>query len=107
MMIKVRNGKGGKDRYTLLGKTVLADLRKYYAEYSPKVYLFEGAGGGQYSSTSIRKIVVRAASDAGIAKKVTPHMLRHSFATAAADRAFAGEWHLLEVYTNLAWSYQP
>ncbi|PIB37382.1 recombinase [Reichenbachiella sp. 5M10] len=90
MMIRVRGGKGGKDRYTLLGRQVLDDLRDYYKKAQPKQYLFEGANGGRYSPTSIMKIVRRAALKAGIAKRVTPHMLRHSFAT-----------HLLESGTDL------
>lgn len=90
MMIKVRNGKGGKDRYTLLGKRVLEDLRKYYQRYRPSQFLFEGAKGRAYSPTSVKNIVSRAAAKAQMAKRVTPHMLRHSFAT-----------HLLESGTDL------
>ncbi|MEL7003122.1 MAG: tyrosine-type recombinase/integrase [Bacteroidota bacterium] len=90
MVIKVRQGKGKKDRLTLLGQNMLIDLRKYYKKYKPKKYLFEGVNGGQYSATSIQKIVTRAAKKAGIKNRVTPHMLRHSFAT-----------HLLEAGTDL------
>lgn len=81
MQILVRQGKGKKDRVTLLSKTLLSDLRKYYQIYKPKVYLFEGRGGGKYSATSIRQIIDKAAKRAKIGKKVTPHILRHSFAT--------------------------
>ena len=90
MLIRVNGGKGKKDRYTLSSKKLLNDLRAYYLQYRPKEYLFEGAKGGKYSSTSVLRIVKRAARRAGIKKKVTPHMLRHSFAT-----------HLLENGTNL------
>nr|WP_221408158.1 site-specific tyrosine recombinase/integron integrase [Fulvivirga imtechensis] len=89
-LISVRNGKGGKDRFTLLSASILSDLRNYYKMYKPKEFLFEGATGGTYSSTSIVRIVDRAAKKAGIRRKVTPHMLRHSFAT-----------HLLEAGTDL------
>jgi len=90
MTITVVQGKGQKDRITLLGKRILADLRHYYTIYKPKIYLFEGESGEKYSETSVSKIVSRAAKAAGIRKRVTPHMLRHSFAT-----------HLLESGTDL------
>lgn len=81
MLIKVKQGKGKKDRYTLLSKNLLSDLREYYKKTRPKEYLFESPYGGQYSGTSIRNIVIRAATKARIKRRVTPHMLRHSFAT--------------------------
>ena len=90
MTIRVRQGKGNKDRYTILSKTLLDDLRKYYLEFRPRNYLFEGMNGGMYSGTSVRAVVSRAAKKAGIRIRVTPHMLRHSFAT-----------HLLEQGTSL------
>lgn len=81
MMIRVEQSKGNKDRYTLLSEKLLLQLREYYKAYHPKNYLFEGANGSQYSETSVSQIVKRAAKKAGITQKVTPHMLRHSFAT--------------------------
>lgn len=90
MTITVVEGKGKKDRITLLSEKMLIDLRKYFIEYRPKHLLFEGPYGKAYSETSISKIVSRAAKKGGLRKRVTPHMLRHSFAT-----------HLLENGTDL------
>jgi integrase/recombinase XerD len=90
MVILVRNAKGNKDRYTLLSEKLLIDLRVYYKLYHPREFLFEGQYGGKYSATSIAAIVKKAAKRAGIKQKVTPHTLRHSFAT-----------HLLEAGTDL------
>jgi integrase/recombinase XerD len=90
MLIHVVGAKGKKDRYTILSKALLTDLRKYFLDYRPKEYLFEGPFKKQYSETSVQKIVKRTAKWAGIRKKVSPHTLRHSFAT-----------HLLENGTDL------
>jgi site-specific recombinase XerD len=90
MLIRVNGAKGNKDRYTILSRSLLKDLRQYYLQYRPKEYLFEGPMGDRYSDTSVRKIVKRAAQHAGIRKTVGPHTLRHSFAT-----------HLLEDGTDL------
>jgi len=90
MAIKVVNGKGGKDRYTVLGKQVLINLRKYFTACRPYIYLFEGRKGEKYSESSVVNIVKRAAKRCKIQKRVTPHILRHSFAT-----------HLLEQGTDL------
>lgn len=90
MTLRVVEGKGKKDRITILSAKLLDDLRTYYQAYKPKKYLFEGADGNQYSATSLAKIIKVAAKNAKILKVVTPHMLRHSFAT-----------HLLEAGTDL------
>ncbi|TXB67060.1 tyrosine-type recombinase/integrase [Vicingus serpentipes] len=90
MVITIKNGKGNKDRQTILSETVLADLRSYYIEWKPKLFLFESPNGGKYSPESVLKIIKTAAKKAGIRKNITPHMLRHSFAT-----------HLLENGTDL------
>ncbi len=90
MQIRVEQGKGKKDRYTLLSKKTLLHLRQYFKEFKPKEWLFEGENGGQYTSSSIYNIFGRALKKAGITKKVSIHSLRHSFAT-----------HLLENGTDL------
>jgi len=81
MLVSVKQAKGSKDRYTLLSKTVLKELRIYYKKYKPQEYLFQGQYGGKYSGESILKIVKEAATKAGIRKTITPHVLRHCFAT--------------------------
>lgn len=92
MVINVKNGKGGKDRLTILSPTVLIELRKYISQWNPrpKTYLFEGEMGEKYSATSVLRIIQKAAKVAGIKKSISPHVLRHSFAT-----------HLLESGTDL------
>ncbi len=90
MIVRVNGAKGNKGRVTLLSEKVLTDLRIYFKEYKPKNWLFESPSGGQYGATSIKEIVNKSAQKANIKLKVTPHMLRHSFAT-----------HLLENGTDL------
>jgi len=90
MVINIRDAKRKKDRISLLSQNALMLLRDYYKEYKPKSFLFEGQNGGKYSASSIANVLRRAAKNAGIQKIVTPHMLRHSFAT-----------HLLEQGTDL------
>lgn len=91
MQIRVQNGKGKKDRFTILSKGTLEVLRSYYQRFRPKNYLFEGYTPGQpISYRTIQKVFHGTVIKAGIAKGVTFHTLRHSFAT-----------HLLEQGTNL------
>jgi site-specific recombinase XerD len=81
MLIRIEASKGQKDRYTLLSQKVLEDLRKYFKIWKPKHWLFEGQKGDKYSPASVRMIVKKAAIKAGIRRSISPHMLRHSFAT--------------------------
>jgi integrase/recombinase XerD len=79
--IFIRDAKGKKDRYTLLSKKLIPYLDRYITEYKPKLWLFEGQDGGQYSQRSIQAVLTEACKIAGITKKATVHTLRHSFAT--------------------------
>jgi len=86
--LKFRNGeiqvfadKGQKERMTLFGESLRELLTAYLEEYKPRYYLFEGATGGRYSQTSIRNILKKGLSKAGISENATNHWLRHSFAT--------------------------
>jgi site-specific recombinase XerD len=90
MQIRISQAKGKKDRYTLLSNKTLLILRQYFKQYKPKEWLFEGEGGGRYSTTSVEKILKKALIATGIKKRITVHSLRHSFAT-----------HLLESGTDL------
>ena len=81
MLIHIRLSKGNKDRVVMLPSTLLPELRNYYKVCHTKDYLFEGQEGGLYSVKSVQTIVKTAAAKAGITKSVSPHILRHSFAT--------------------------
>ena len=81
MLIQIRNSKGNKDRQVQLTNQILVLIKKYYKSYFPKEFLFNGMHGGKYSSASIQKIIKRMTLRAGIRKNITPHTLRHSFAT--------------------------
>jgi integrase/recombinase XerD len=91
MMVRVQQGKGGKDRYSILSQTALELLRRYWRQYRPKEWLFEGQKEGTHIClTAIRQIFLEAKERAGITKPASPHTLRHSFAT-----------HLIEAGTSL------
>jgi len=84
MLIKVK-GKGEKERYTLLSKKLLVELRSYYREYRPKTYLFPSAFKKKkdqpLSYETIRSVYEDARKKAGVKKGAGIHTLRHSFAT--------------------------
>lgn len=82
----VRGGKGKKDRVTVLSDRMINALNKYSSEWHPQYWLFEGPGGKRYSGTSIGMVVKNAVQKAGIKKNITPHVLRHSFATHMMER---------------------
>jgi site-specific recombinase XerD len=91
MMVRVRQGKGGNDRYSILSQTALEHLRQYWRKYRPTEWLFEGAKKDDPISThSIQLMFYAARKRAGITKPASVHTLRHSFAT-----------HLIEAGTSL------
>ena len=85
-VIHIRKGKGSKDRNVQLNINLLRQLRIYYLAYKPKLYLFEGAGGQQYSSASVNATLKKSASRAGVKNKVSAHVIRHSYATHMMDK---------------------
>ena len=91
MVIRVFQGKGRKDRFVPLSTKLLELLREYWIAVHPGEWLFPGNKGDRpISRRSIHRICIKARIMAGIAKNVTPHTLRHSYAT-----------HLLEAGTNV------
>ena len=88
MLIRVEKGKGAKDRHTVLSQTLLDLLRQYWKIQRPKDYLFPGSQPGTHVQPgTIQEICRDACRMAGIEKRVTPHILRHSFATHLLENA--------------------
>ena len=87
----IRSGKGAKDRMIILSKDWIKDLKKYFKKKKIKSdFVFSKKNGKPLSTDTIQRIVRESAEKAGIHKHVTPHSLRHSYAT-----------HLLEAGTNI------
>lgn len=92
MMIRIRQGKGAKDRCVPLSRRLLEELRAYWRLERPADWLFPGGHDRRepIHPSSVQRVCHQAAQAAGINKHVTPHTLRHSFAT-----------HLLEAGVDL------
>ena len=82
MVIRIDQGKGKKDRYTILSQQLLPDLQNYWREYRPTSWLFFGREKQRpINPCTIQRSFKTGCHKAGITKPVTPHVLRHSFAT--------------------------
>lgn len=93
MQVIIREGKGKKDRYSLLSKNNLELLREYWKRYKPSDFLFSGKNPtGYITPRSIERVFEKSIKKAGIKKEATVHTLRHSFAT-----------HLLEAGTDICY----
>ena len=91
MVIRVEQGKGQKDRYTMLSPKLLETLRTYWRTGRPKTWLFEGDVPSKPISTNVvEKACKKARRLSGIRKPITPHSFRHAFAV-----------HLLESGTDV------
>jgi integrase/recombinase XerD len=91
MVIRVRQGKGRKDRLAMLSPVLLEELRRYWRWDRPALWLFPGEDPATpLSISAVQRVCQRARRTAGIQKQASPHTLRHSFAT-----------HLLEAGTDL------
>ena len=77
----IKNAKGRKDRVVIMAESFIPLFQNYYMTYSPKRYFVEGPKGKIYNSSSVRSFLKRSCRDARISKRVTPHTLRHSYAT--------------------------
>ena len=80
-LLRVRQGKGAKDRLLPLSPTLLAQLRAYWQLYRPADWLFAGRRGAPLSTTSLQKAYTRAKAQAGVTKVGGIHALRHAYAT--------------------------
>lgn len=90
-LLRVRQGKGRKARYLPISPTLLDALRSYWKQYRPQSWLFPGGtSSGQLSRTSVNRVCSQATQRAKLSKRVSPHTMRHCFAT-----------HLLEAGVNL------
>jgi site-specific recombinase XerD len=90
MMVRVEQGKGRKDRYTILSARLLTELRSYWKEHRSPIYLFPNRKGGPISIDYAQRIYNLAKQKAQIHKGKGIHTLRHCFAT-----------HLLEAGVDL------
>jgi site-specific recombinase XerD len=109
-VIHVKSGKGDKDRIVFLHPKLKEIIQSYGVE--KKGAVLKSQRGGRYNKATIQKIVVKAAEKAGVKKNVTPHTLRHCFAThlleAGADIRYIQELlghknlQTTQIYTHVA-----
>lgn len=96
LQIRIRKGKGAKDRYIQIPSVLIQVLRRYFKKYRPTEYLFNGRKrGSQLSLSALRWAIRMSRERMKIRKRVSPHTLRHCYAT-----------HHLESGTDLVYLQQ-
>jgi site-specific recombinase XerD len=90
MLLRIAHGKGAKERLVPLSPRLLQELREYWKIVRPESWLFPsrcpGAPGTPLGPSAVQRTCQQAAREAGITKHVTPHILRHSYATGLLER---------------------
>jgi site-specific recombinase XerD len=94
--LHIKNSKGRKDRYASIAESAFPLIKNYYKTYKPKTYFIENPRGGKYSPQSVRSFLKKSLQSAGITKPVTPHTLRHSYATHMLEQGI-GIRHIQEL----------
>lgn len=94
--LHIKDAKGRKDRYTVLADSFMPLLQNYLISYEPKVFFVEGQSGKSYSASSVRKFLKRSCKLAKIHRPITPHTLRHSYATHLLEQG-VGLRHIQEL----------
>lgn len=89
-LVLVREGKGSKDRVTIMSRKLAGVLKRYVTSKNPSDYIFVSKQGEKLTSRSVQKVFAQALRESGVKKSVSCHSLRHSFAT-----------HLLEAGTDI------
>ena len=112
-LIRIRSGKGRKDRYTIFSEVALNTFKEYVKKYKPEKWLFPGQRKDRHITTrTVQKIFENVCRKAGVKKAVTVHSLRHSFAThlleSGVDLRYIQELlghkssKMTEIYTHVA-----
>jgi integrase/recombinase XerD len=115
LKIRINEGKGSKDRYVPIPESFKGELSQYYLaqkENNTTEYLFETSRKGKYSTRWIREIIKRYADEAGIKKRIYPHLLRHQLLTYLAQQGIIdskiqllsghSDRHSLSIYQDLS-----
>ena len=114
-VVTIYNAKGRKDRQVPLPEALKRPISTYIRDFAPKVYFITGQFGGRYSGSSIDKVVKLAAERANVKFNVTPHVLRHCFATHSLEKGIDLRYiqvmlghkssRTTEIYTHVSTSY--
>jgi len=87
--IFIKAGKGKKDRFVTLADSIIPYIKIYKKQFKPVYWLLEGATGGQYSKSSVQKVLRKAVEESKVNPYATVHTLRHSYATHCVENGFS------------------